>query len=79
MAHDTAFQIQIIALHTAQSKDGAEFYPSCTQITVAGDNPSTKINLPDDDEVTFPGAYKDTDPGILIDVSVLYLNFSSSD
>lgn len=57
---------QIIALHTAQSVGGAEFYPACSQITVSGGS-SGKINT--ENAASFPGAYSATDPGIKIDVS----------
>ncbi|KAF9497018.1 hypothetical protein BDN71DRAFT_1481963 [Pleurotus eryngii] len=49
---------EIIALHLAPK---AEFYPSCTQIKVGGN----KNGVPKASElVSFPGAYKDSDPGI---------------
>ena len=52
---------QIIALHVATAVGGAEFYPSCVQIRVGGDG----TGVPDaSQEVSFPGGYKDTDPGI---------------
>ena len=53
---------EILALHSAQSVGGAEFYPSCAQLRVGGSQtgvPSSTVSL--------PGAYSDTDPGILID------------
>jgi hypothetical protein len=50
-----------IALHTAGSKGGAQFYLSCAQLEVTGGGSKAPTNL-----VAFPGAYKDTDPGILI-------------
>jgi hypothetical protein len=52
---------EIIALHLANSKGGAEFYPSCTQLRVGG----TQSGKADDSElVSLPGAYSDNDPGI---------------
>ena len=52
---------EIIALQLAQSEGGAEFYPSCTQLKVGGN----QTGAPEPDElVLLPGAYKDTDPGI---------------
>lgn len=52
---------EIIALHLATSRGGAEFYPSCTQLKVGG----SETGGPDADElVLLPGAYSDTDPGI---------------
>ncbi|KAI1789129.1 glycoside hydrolase [Ganoderma leucocontextum] len=53
---------EILALHTAQSIGGAEFYPSCAQVKVGG----ARTGVPNS-TVPFPGAYSDTDPGILID------------
>ncbi|CDO75943.1 Auxilliary Activities Family 9 protein [Trametes cinnabarina] len=53
---------EILALHTAMSAGGAEFYPSCTQLKVSGSATGTPNQT-----VSFPGAYHDTDPGILID------------
>ncbi|KAL7278167.1 hypothetical protein ACG7TL_008140 [Trametes sanguinea] len=53
---------EILALHTAMSLGGAEFYPSCTQLKISG----SQTGKPNE-TVSFPGAYSDTDPGILID------------
>lgn len=54
---------EIIALHLAENEGGAEFYPGCAQLTVGGN----QNGRPGDDEmVVFPGAYTDTDPGILV-------------
>ncbi|RKU48412.1 hypothetical protein DL546_009513 [Coniochaeta pulveracea] len=53
-----------IALHSAQSAGGAQFYLSCAQISVSGGSGSyAPKNL-----VSFPGAYKATDPGIMINI-----------
>jgi len=54
---------EIIALHLAQSKGGAEFYPSCSQLNVQGSGTGVPSAS---DLVSFPGAYSDTDPGILV-------------
>ena len=54
---------EIIALHAASSYPGAQFYMECAQLQVTGGgsaNPAT---------VSFPGAYKGTDPGITFNVS----------
>jgi Auxiliary Activity family 9 (formerly GH61) len=59
---------ELIALHPASSYPGAQFYMECAQINVTGGgsaSPST---------VSFPGAYKGSDPGITINVSVFFLN-----
>lgn len=54
---------EIIALHNGQYENGAEFYPSCTQIEVGGGGSGTP-----DLTVSFPGAYSSKDPGILVNV-----------
>ncbi|KAJ8514548.1 hypothetical protein ONZ45_g7926 [Pleurotus djamor] len=52
---------EIIALHLGTSRGGAEFYPSCTQLKVGGNG----TGKPKASElVSFPGAYRDDDPGI---------------
>ncbi|KAK5661086.1 hypothetical protein OQA88_10976 [Cercophora sp. LCS_1] len=51
---------EIIALHAAWAYPGAQFYPGCHQLNVSGSGstvPSTNL-------VSFPGAYKATDPGV---------------
>ncbi|PIL34356.1 hypothetical protein GSI_03131 [Ganoderma sinense ZZ0214-1] len=53
---------EILALHSAQSIGGAEFYPSCAQLRVGG----VQTGVPGS-TVSLPGAYSDTDPGILFD------------
>jgi len=53
-----------IALHTAGTKGGAQFYLSCAQIEVTGGGSKAPTNL-----VAFPGAYSATDPGILININ----------
>jgi len=54
---------ELIALHGASSSGGAQFYMECAQINVTGGSgaktPAT---------VSLPGAYKATDPGILINI-----------
>ncbi|KAJ7828029.1 glycosyl hydrolase family 61-domain-containing protein [Mycena olivaceomarginata] len=56
---------EIIALHTAQSSGGAEFYISCSQLKVVGSG----SGAPKESElVRFPGAYHAKDKGILIDI-----------
>jgi len=54
---------ELIALHSAGSSLGAQLYMECAQINVTGGtgtaNPST---------VSFPGAYGQSDPGILINI-----------
>jgi len=57
-------RIEHIALHVAQSSGGAQFYLSCAQVTVSGGG-STEPSA----KVAFPGAYKASDPGILININ----------
>lgn len=67
---DYLIRHEIIALHLAVSKGGAEFYPSCTQVRVGGN-----ANGKPDDTVTFPGGYSDNDPGIFVPgVSIVLLS-----
>ncbi|KAI8995240.1 glycosyl hydrolase family 61-domain-containing protein [Trametes punicea] len=54
---------EIIALQNAMSLGGVEFYPSCTQLKIGGSQTGTP-----DQTVSFPGAYHDSDPGLLVDV-----------
>lgn len=53
---------EIIALHSAYSYPGAQFYPGCHQIQVTGGGSTTPSNL-----VAFPGAYSGDDAGITYD------------
>jgi len=53
---------EIIALQLATSPGGAEFYPMCTQINVSGSGTGKPTAQ---ETVKLPGAYSDTDPGIL--------------
>jgi hypothetical protein len=59
-AGDYLVRHEIISLQNAVASGGAEFYPSCTQIRVGGSQTGTPNQT-----VSFPGAYSDTDPGIL--------------
>lgn len=54
---------EIIALHLAQSPQGAEFYPSCIQMNITGKGNAVPTKQ---DLLSFPGAYSWTDPGILV-------------
>lgn len=62
-AGDYLLRAEVIALHTASSSGGAQFYVSCYQITVSG---SGKSAVPGG--VSLPGALKASDPGILINI-----------
>ncbi|KAF8906342.1 glycosyl hydrolase family 61-domain-containing protein [Mucidula mucida] len=62
---------ELIALHSAGTYPGAQFYPSCTQIEVTGSGTAS----PDSSFlVSFPGAYAGSDPGITFN---LYTTFDS--
>lgn len=60
---DYIARIEHIGLHSAAQTNGAQFYLSCAQITVTGGGSGTPGPL-----VSFPGAYKATDPGILFQI-----------
>ncbi|KAK3903717.1 glycoside hydrolase [Staphylotrichum tortipilum] len=53
-----------IALHSASTSGGAQFYISCAQIGITGGGSTDPSN-----KVAFPGAYKASDPGILININ----------
>ncbi|KAL4931758.1 glycosyl hydrolase family 61-domain-containing protein [Aspergillus undulatus] len=57
------FRPEIIALHSASSEGGAQFYLECVQFKVTSDGSET---LPEG--VSIPGTYKADDPGILINI-----------
>ncbi|KAK4095734.1 lytic polysaccharide monooxygenase [Parathielavia hyrcaniae] len=54
-------RVEHIALHSAGSVGGAQLYLSCAQISVTGGSGTLNTGS----LVSFPGAYKATDPGIL--------------
>jgi len=54
---------ELIALHGASSSGGAQFYMECAQINVIGGSGSKSPAT-----VSLPGAYKASDPGILINI-----------
>lgn len=60
---DYLLRAEALALHTAGQLGQAQFYMTCFQITVTGGTAG-----PTAQTVTFPGAYKATDPGILVDI-----------
>lgn len=55
-------RVEHIGLHSASQPSGAQLYISCAQLSVTGGtgtiNTTGKL-------VSFPGAYKATDPGLL--------------
>lgn len=54
---------ELIALHSAGSQGGAQFYMECAQIKVTGSGTSQGSNY-----VSFPGAYKANDPGVQVSI-----------
>ncbi|ETS73538.1 hypothetical protein PFICI_14484 [Pestalotiopsis fici W106-1] len=60
---DYLLRAEAIALHSAGSSGGAQFYMTCYQLTVSGSG-AASIS----DTVLFPGAYDASDPGILINI-----------
>lgn len=60
---DYLLRVEQIALHLAQTADGAQFYLACSQVTITGGDDGTPGPL-----MAFPGAYKATDPGILVNL-----------
>ncbi|KIH86418.1 hypothetical protein SPBR_08638 [Sporothrix brasiliensis 5110] len=60
---DYLLRVEQIALHQAQTADGAQFYLACSQVTITNGGDGTPGPL-----VAFPGAYKATDPGILVNL-----------
>ncbi|KAM0160986.1 hypothetical protein ACHAPG_002745 [Botrytis cinerea] len=54
---------ELIALHSAGGSQGAQLYMECAQINVSG---GTGTSTPS--TVSFPGAYGQSDPGILINI-----------
>ncbi|KAK4109844.1 lytic polysaccharide monooxygenase [Canariomyces notabilis] len=58
---DYLLRVEHIALHSASSVGGAQLYLACAQLTVSGGIGTLNTGS----LVSFPGAYKATDPGIL--------------
>ncbi|KAH7014408.1 glycosyl hydrolase family 61-domain-containing protein [Microdochium trichocladiopsis] len=59
---DYLLRAEALALHTAGSSGGAQFYMTCFQITVSGSGSAKPAG------VSLPGAYKASDPGILVNI-----------
>ncbi|KAK4191325.1 family 61 putative glycoside hydrolase [Podospora australis] len=59
------FRQELLALHSAYSNMGAQFYQSCAQLNVSGGGSYVPTET-----VSIPGAYKQNDPGILIQIWV---------
>ncbi|KJR81227.1 uncharacterized protein SPSK_01239 [Sporothrix schenckii 1099-18] len=75
---DYLLRAEALALHTASSPSGAQFYMTCYQLQVgsagsgaassAASRMAVRALAADYETVKFPGAYKATDPGILINI-----------
>ncbi|CAK7213239.1 hypothetical protein SBRCBS47491_001734 [Sporothrix bragantina] len=63
---DYLLRVEQIALHLAQTVNGAQFYLACSQITITGGGSGTPAPL-----VALPGAYKSNDPGILVNLGAV--------
>ncbi|KAK4099026.1 carbohydrate-binding module family 1 protein [Parathielavia hyrcaniae] len=59
---DYLLRAEVIALHTAGGSGGAQLYMSCYQLTVSGSGSASPPT------VSFPGAYRASDPGILVNI-----------
>jgi cellulase len=59
---DYLLRVEIIALHSAQSYPGAQFYMECAQLNISGGGSTSPAT------VSFPGAYKGSDPGITMSI-----------
>ncbi|KAK6341563.1 hypothetical protein TWF696_008635 [Orbilia brochopaga] len=60
---DYLARVELIALHSAYSSQGVQFYISCAQLRVSGSGSWTGSNF-----LNFPGAYSQNDPGIQINI-----------
>ncbi|KAK0645820.1 glycosyl hydrolase family 61-domain-containing protein [Cercophora newfieldiana] len=59
---DYLLRAEAIALHASGSSGGAQLYMTCFQITVSGGGSASPAT------VSFPGAYKASDPGLLVNI-----------
>jgi cellulase len=62
---DYLLRAETVALHAAGSANGAQYYMSCYQLRIEGSGSAKPAG------VKFPGAYKATDPGLLINSKFL--------
>ncbi|KAH6615971.1 glycoside hydrolase [Chaetomium sp. MPI-SDFR-AT-0129] len=56
---------ELLALHSAYDRMGAQFYQSCAQVNVTGGGSYVPTET-----VSIPGAYGQEDPGVLIQIWV---------
>ncbi|KAI6342565.1 hypothetical protein MCOR04_007075 [Pyricularia oryzae] len=69
---DYLLRAEVIALHTAGSSGGAQMYMTCYQITVSGSGTWQPSSA---EQVSFPGAYRPADPGILFNIHAAVGNY----
>ena len=69
---DYLLRVELIALHSAGTQGGAQFYMECAQIRVTGSGTNTGSNF-----VSMPSPYSPTDPGVLVRFCPFSLSFSS--
>ncbi|KAF9046517.1 glycoside hydrolase family 61 protein I [Panaeolus papilionaceus] len=55
-------RVELIALHAAGSYPGAQLYMECAQLQITGGGSTSPAT------VSFPGAYKGSDPGITVNI-----------
>ena len=67
---DYLLRAEALALHTAGSAGGAQFYVSCYQVSIEGGSGSASPAT-----VKFPGAYNANDPGIKINIHAAVDNY----
>ncbi|KAJ0328964.1 hypothetical protein COL5a_004759 [Colletotrichum fioriniae] len=60
---DYLLRAEVIALHAAGPSGGAQLYMTCFQLSVSGGTGTAKPAT-----VSFPGAYKASDPGIAVNI-----------
>lgn len=58
---DYLLRVELIALHSAGTQGGAQFYMECAQVKVTGSGTNTGSNF-----VSMPSPYSPTDPGVLV-------------
>ncbi|KAJ3571508.1 hypothetical protein NPX13_g5355 [Xylaria arbuscula] len=56
-------RVEILALHSAHTSMGAQFYMSCAQLKIGGSGTFSPSQT-----VSFPGAYQQNDPSILVNI-----------
>jgi hypothetical protein len=73
---DYIIRHEIIGLHYATKMNGAQFFPSCSQVSITGGSNFSSLSAATKAPgAKFPGGYKATDPGIHVpDVSIAFLH-----